>query len=150
MYKKYDAKQFKILYYYILMNDYYDIIIVGAGLSGLYSAYNIKKTCPYIKLLVLESNRRPYIGGRIGNETFYGANIVIGAGVGRKDTDKLLIKLLKELDINYEQFKVDMNYSDELIKNSYIDIKQCLNKIKRNNRKTCIYYIYKMKAILYL
>ena len=137
------------------MNDYYDIIIVGAGLSGLYSAYNIKKTCPHIKLLVLESNRRPYIGGRIGNETFYGANIVIGAGVGRKDTDKLLIKLLKELDINYEQFKVDMNYSDKLIKNSYIDIKQCLNKLRNiykhlDDTSPFLSVTFKLFAIKYL
>jgi protoporphyrinogen oxidase len=48
----------------------YDIIIIGAGLAGLYSAYNIKQMYPKTNLLVLESNKRPYIGGRIGNDFF--------------------------------------------------------------------------------
>jgi len=110
----------------------YDVIIVGAGLSGLYSAYNITKLQPNTKLLVLESNKQPYIGGRIGNEVFYGENIVVGAGVGRKDTDKLLIKLLKELDIKYIPFTVEMNYSNKLINNGYyIDIKHCLDDLRR-------------------
>ena len=79
-------------------SNHYDIIIVGAGLAGLYSAYNIKQMSPKTKLLVLESNRRPYIGGRIGNHMFYGESVVVGAGVGREDTDTLLIKLLKDLN----------------------------------------------------
>jgi len=107
---------------------HYDIIIVGAGLAGLYSAYNIKKMFSKTNLLVLESNRSPYIGGRIGNELFYGENIVVGAGVGRKDTDKLLIKLLKELNIKYNSFVSSMNYSNQ-IKN-VIDIKEYLNKLR--------------------
>lgn len=113
--------------------NYYDIIIVGAGLSGLYSAYNIKKMYPKTNLLVLESNKRPYIGGRMGNDTFYGTEIVIGAGVGRKDTDKLWIKLLKELDINCRPFNVNMNYST-LIKNP-IDVKECLYELRKEYDK---------------
>ena len=96
------------------MNKHYDIIIVGAGLAGLYSAYIIKKLSPKTNLLILESNRRPYIGGRIGNAMFYGANIVVGAGVGRKDTDYLLIKLLKELHVKFNPFIVNMHYSKKI------------------------------------
>jgi len=112
-----------------MTTKYYDIIIVGAGLAGLYSAYNIKKMYPKISLLVLESNRRPYIGGRIGNHIFYGTSVVIGAGVPRKDTDYLWIKLLKELNIKYTQFPVSMHYSKN-IKNP-IDIKQCLKELRK-------------------
>lgn len=107
---------------------HYDIIIVGAGLAGLYSAYNIKKMFSKTNLLVLESNRSPYIGGRIGNELFYGENIVVGAGVGRKDTDKLLIKLLKELNVKYNSFVSSMNYSNQ-IKN-VLDVKEYLKKLR--------------------
>lgn len=110
------------------MNKQYDIIIVGAGLAGLYSAYKIKQMSPKTNLLVLESNRRPYIGGRIGNEIFYGENIVVGAGVGRQDTDKLLIKLLKELNIKYKPFVTSMHYSKK-IKNP-INIKEYLTKLR--------------------
>ena len=113
--------------------EHYDIIIVGAGLAGLYSAYNIKKMSPKTKLLVLESNRRPYIGGRIGNHIFYGSNIVVGAGVGREDTDKLLIELLKDLKITYEPFTVNMHYSKK-IKNP-INVKQYLLKLRQDYNK---------------
>jgi len=108
------------------MTSKYDIIIVGAGLSGLYSAYNIKKMFPKINLLVLESNK--IVGGRIGNDIFYGADIVVGAGVGRKDTNELLIKLLKELDIKYTSFVVNMHYSKQ-IKN-VINVKEYLIKLR--------------------
>lgn len=109
--------------------NFYDIIIVGAGLSGLYSAYNIKKMDPSKKFLILESNKKQYIGGRVGNEDFYGSSIVVGAGVGRKDTDKLLIKLLNELDIDFKPFKVLMNYSS-LISNP-INVKNCLAVLRQ-------------------
>jgi len=111
-----------------MTTKYYDIIIVGSGLSGLYSAYNIKKMFPKINLLVLESNQREYIGGRIGNYNFYGADIVVAAGVGRRDTNELLIKLLKELDIKYTSFVVDMHYSKQ-IKN-VINVKEYLIKLR--------------------
>lgn len=118
-----------------MTTKHYDIIIVGAGLAGLYSAYNIKKMSPKTNLLVLESNRRPYIGGRIGNHLFYGTNVVIGAGVGRKDTDYLWLKLLKELNIKTKPFPISMHYSKN-IKNP-IDIKEYLNQLRT------IYHSYK-------
>ena len=110
------------------MTSKYDIIIVGSGLSGLYSAYNIKKMFPKINLLVLESNKREFIGGRIGNYNFYGEQIVIAAGIGRRDTNELLIKLLKELDIKYTSFVVNMHYSKQ-IKN-VINVKEYLIKLR--------------------
>jgi hypothetical protein len=114
-------------------SNFYDIIIIGAGLSGLYSAYNIKKMDPSKKFLILESNKKPYIGGRVGNDNFYGTEIVVGAGVGRKDTDKLLIKLLNELDIDFKPFKVLMNYSS-LIENP-INVKNCLAILRKEYNK---------------
>lgn len=111
-----------------MTTKYYDVIIVGAGLAGLYSAYTIKKKSPKTNLLVLESNRRPYIGGRIGNDDFYGTNVVIGAGVGRKDTDKLWLKLLKELNIKCNEFTVNMHYSKQIT--NPIDIKEYLHKLR--------------------
>jgi hypothetical protein len=49
--------------------------------------------------VVLEKHKKQWIGGRTSNEKFYGSSIVTGAGVGRKNKDVLLMKLLKELDI---------------------------------------------------
>lgn len=116
-----------------MKTNYYDIIIIGAGIAGLYSAYNILKMDPTINLLVLESNKSPYIGGRIGNYNFYGTDVVVGAGVGREDTDKLLIDLLDELGIHFTKFKVNINYSKLL--GHPINVKECLIELRSIYKK---------------
>lgn len=87
----------------------YDIIIIGGGIAGLYSAYKIRKLEPSTKILVLEAN--DHLGGRAGNYDFHGESIAIGAGVGRKKKDVLLLKLLKELDLPYHDFIANSQYS---------------------------------------
>jgi monoamine oxidase len=87
----------------------YDIVIIGSGIAGLYSAYNIQKMSPNTSFVVLEKHKQ-WIGGRTSNETFYGTQVVTGAGVGRKK-DKLLIKLLKELNVPYKEFTFKPYYS---------------------------------------
>ena len=47
----------------------YDYIIIGAGISGLYTAYLIKKHKANSKILILEANN--YIGGRMGTDNFF-------------------------------------------------------------------------------
>ncbi|CAF3205954.1 unnamed protein product [Rotaria sp. Silwood2] len=42
--------------------DIVDVIVVGAGISGLYAAYRLKQTAPELKILVLEAKDR--VGGR--------------------------------------------------------------------------------------
>lgn len=56
----------------------YDIIIIGSGISGLYTAYNIKKTSPNKSFLILEKYKKQWIGGRMSNEIFYGTEVVTG------------------------------------------------------------------------
>ena len=90
---------------------YLDIIIIGSGMSGLYSAYKIKKESPNTTLLVLEKFKKKWIGGRTSNEMFFETQIVTGAGIGRKDTNPLLIELMKEFNIKYTDYKSIMNYS---------------------------------------
>lgn len=89
----------------------YDIIIIGSGLSGLYAAYNIKRTSPNVSFLILEKYKKQWIGGRTSNELFYGTEIVTGAGIGRTRKDKLLRKLLDELDLDTSDFTVTPHYS---------------------------------------
>jgi monoamine oxidase len=88
-----------------------DYIIIGGGIAGLYSAYQIKKKYPESKLIILERNRKGYLGGRTGNEMFEGTQVVTGAGIGRKKKDKLLIHLLKELGIKTHEFTTGAHYS---------------------------------------
>jgi monoamine oxidase len=78
------------------MNDY---IIIGCGIAGLYSAYNIRKKYSNAKITILEKER---IGGRMGLKDFYGAQVPIGAGVGREH-DILLLNLLQELNISVKK-----------------------------------------------
>jgi hypothetical protein len=94
-----------------MVNKYVDIIIIGSGISGLYSAYLISKYFPKLSFIVLEKYKKKWIGGRMGVEDFYGSCIVKGAGIGRKKKDKLLLHLLKELNIKYHEFQIIQQYS---------------------------------------
>ena len=81
----------------------YDIIIIGAGIAGMYSAYNIKKLYPDKSFLILEKNSG--YGGRASTDYFYNTEVATGAGIGRKRSDALLIKLMDELKFKYTEFK---------------------------------------------
>jgi hypothetical protein len=111
---------------------YYDIIIVGSGMSGLYSAYQIKKQDPSKSFLILEKFHKQWIGGRTSNEIFYGTKIVTGAGIGRKDTNPLLIHLMNELKIKYQQFHSIMDYSLLI---QPIDVEKVINQLKNFYKK---------------
>ena len=59
---------------------YYDIIIIGSGISGLYAAYNIQKMSPSTSFIILEKYKTNWIGGRTSNDIyncilFYNNNI---------------------------------------------------------------------------
>lgn len=106
---------------------YVDIIIIGSGIAGLYSAHKIKNESPNTSLLVLEKYKQIWIGGRTSNEIFFGTQIVTGAGIGRKDTNPLLIKLMHELNIKYNEFKSVMDYSNLI---TPVDIMKIIDKLK--------------------
>jgi hypothetical protein len=115
-----------------MTSRYYDIIIIGSGMSGLYSAYNIKNLSPSTSFLILEKYKKQWIGGRTSNEIFYGTEIVTGAGIGRLDTNPLLIKLMKELDIKYSEYNSIMNYSKTM---KPIDIVKVIDKLRIEYKK---------------
>jgi hypothetical protein len=116
----------------------YDIIIVGSGIAGLYSAYNIRKFAPHKSILVLEKYKKKWIGGRLNNEEFYGTTIVTGAGIGRKNKDYLLQELLNDLHIKYTDFKVEVNYAN----NDPVNINKIFAFLKKEYNK-----IYNSKTI---
>ena len=90
--------------------NYYDFVIIGSGLAGLYSAYLIKKHSNK-SIIILDKEKKAWIGGRTGNETFFGNEIVTGAGVGRKTKDYVLENLLKEFKIPTKECLIQMNYA---------------------------------------
>ena len=77
------------------------IIIIGAGLSGLLTAYRLKKEGIPFKIL----EARPRIGGRINTVSGIDNTPVEMGATWFGDQHKYLIALLKELDIDYfEQY----------------------------------------------
>lgn len=114
------------------MNHHYDIIIIGSGMAGLYTAYNIKKMSSTTSFLILEQYKKEWIGGRTNNDLFYGTRVVTGAGIGRNDTNPLLINLLHELDIPFTKFNSIMNYSNMF---QSLDIVKIINYLKKEYKK---------------
>lgn len=104
------------------------IIIVGAGIAGLYAAYNLKKK--NIPFLVLEKSNKKNIGGRMGSPLFHGTHVAKGAGVGRKKKDKLLIRLLNELHVPYSEFNATQQYARTIA--PQCDVKNLFLKIKKH------------------
>ena len=98
----------------MIYSTMYDIIIIGAGISGLYAAYKIQKMSPHKKVLVLEKTPKKYIGGRAGNRPFHGASIAIGAGVGRKEKDVFLYRWLQELGLDIHEFQAKNQYAQSI------------------------------------
>lgn len=109
----------------------YDYIIIGAGISGLYSAYLLNKK----KILVLEKN--DYIGGRIKDTLFHGTTIKLGAGIAQEKST-VIINLLDKLKIPYtigsgnktivgKNIDFDINKAIILIKNKFNELNKQKN-----------------------
>lgn len=92
----------------------YDVVIIGAGMAGLYAAYNIKKMHPQTRMVVLERTSQRNMGGRAGTETFQGTKVVTGAGIGRKNKDVLLLKLMREMGLPIREFATGHHYPDNI------------------------------------
>ena len=107
-----------------------EIIIIGAGISGLYAAYKFKNLHPNSNITILEQN---HIGGRMGSQLFEKTDVVTGAGVGRKRKDKLLIKLLNELKIPYGEF-VSKHYYAKTLSCSSSNVKETFMKLRKRYR----------------
>jgi len=116
----------------------YDVIIIGSGMSGLYSAYIIKKMSPLSKILIIEKNNKKCMGGRANNDIFYGVNINTGAGIGRKDTNPLLLKLCKELGVSYHTSISKMTPSKTLPE--YVNIVEIIQQLKHEFHKNTSLY----------
>lgn len=106
-------------------------LIIGAGIAGLYAAYNLKKQ--NIPFLVLEKSNKKNIGGRMGSPLFHGTHVAKGAGVGRKKKDKRLIRLLDELQVPYTEFNATHEYASTIT--PPCDVKGIFLKIKKRYEK---------------
>jgi hypothetical protein len=118
----------------------YNIIIIGSGMAGLYAAYQIKKKSPNTNFIILEKYKKKWVGGRTSNDDFYGSSVVTGAGIGRLDTNKLLVHLMKELKVPYEKSISIMDYantiSEPLDPEKVIDLLRKKYKIYKNTKES--------------
>jgi len=88
----------------------YDIIIIGGGISGLNTAYQLLLKKPELKILLLEKNN--YLGGRIKTFTKHINNhaYIWEEGAGRlNDNHILFLKLIKELGLKDNLSKISSN-----------------------------------------
>jgi len=117
-------------------SKYVDVIIIGSGIAGLYSAYKIKQIFSKTSFLVLEKYKKHWIGGRTNNDEFYSTQIVTGAGIGREDTNPLLIHLLKELNIPFKKTTSIMDYAKTIPRPiNVIKVIQLLRKEYKKNKE---------------
>jgi hypothetical protein len=88
--------------------EHYDLLCVGGGIAGLYTAYRALKAVPTLRVAVVESSNR--WGGRIKVGKWRGVNIVHGAGVARLDKDYLLVSLLADVYLWADPYPMQVNY----------------------------------------
>lgn len=84
-----------------------DIIIIGGGISGLYTAYKLKQKYPTAIVKLYEKNN--ILGGRI--HTYNDKDFHIEAGAGRiTNKNKLLFLLLQELGLENDIIPINNEF----------------------------------------
>jgi hypothetical protein len=114
-------------------SQYYDVIIIGSGMAGLYAALKIKKLSPNLSFLVVE--KYDTYGGKSYNVEFENTSVVTGAGIGRQNKDKLLLGLMHKFKIPIHRFETGHNFVASLeplcrgmVKSIFMDLKHMYNK----------------------
>lgn len=84
----------------------YDIVVIGGGIAGLFTAYQIHKKNPQTKVLLLEKENR--FGGRI--YTYNDLHMTVEAGAGRfNGSHRLVMNLIDELGLASKRNKNSSN-----------------------------------------
>lgn len=76
----------------------YDVVIVGAGFTGLYVAYRLLCADPYLKIVIYEKS--PRVGGRILTEHRHGYTMEYGPMRFEPDLQPKFDSLLRELGVH--------------------------------------------------
>jgi len=101
------------------MSRLYDFVIVGGGIAGLYTGYCLRQIVPDASFLIVESQDR--VGGRVKVDKFGNTDVVVGAGIGRGN-DRLLVKLMDQLEIKYKTFSSKFSYATNLERCDLMDL----------------------------
>jgi len=110
----------------------YDIVIIGAGISGLYACYKNIKHNPNDKILILEKTNR--VGGKIHTKYYKDENeeynYEAGGGV-LYEKHKEMLELVKELKI--EMIKIELHKDTKYI-NLIKKVFNYMNKISKTEQ----------------
>ena len=113
----------------------YDIIIIGGGIAGIYTMYNLKKKYPKLKVLLLEKNER--FGGRVYTykKTVDNVEYSMDLGAGRIGFHhKLMLSLIKELKL--DKFIIPITNTENYIEyNKKTKQSSDLSKSKQHSQK---------------
>lgn len=125
----------------LFLKNSYDIIVVGGGISGLNTAYYLKKKYPKLKILLLEAGEK--LGGRLQTIQYHGTQYEAG-GARFSNNHKRLIHLLKHLGLYNKKIPIssdthsrlfplnkynDISYLDKLINNGVINLDPLFKEI---------------------
>jgi len=119
--------------------DKYDLVIVGAGISGLYCAYHLQKQFP--KILIIEKDDR--IGGRIFTQKIVANNkqVYIELGANRFSIHHTkVMKLINDLKLSkFVSFEVSKTSSVSLETSASINVggKNCLGDLVAYKNINC-------------
>lgn len=105
--------------------EYYDYVIIGAGISGMYTGYKLLKN-NITNFVIIEKN--PYVGGRLRTYNFEKTTLPLGAGIGRYGKDLVLQKLMLEIGLPVETFPIVYNYSESIKRRHINDLIEILSK----------------------
>ena len=122
-----------------MSSSYYDVIIIGSGMAGLYAALKVKKLAPHLSFLVVE--KHDTYGGKSYNEEFENTSVVTGAGIGRLHKDKLLLNLMRKFKIPVHTFETGHNFVASLepfchVKSIFMELKHSYHKSHDNAPRT--------------
>ena len=106
-------------------NVSYDCLIVGAGMSGINTAYQLLKKKPQMKILLVEKNEK--IGGRIQSINLHHNQSYESGSIRFYPSHLLMLKLLKEFKQTKKDFYViprDMKINYAFTKKKYAKYKE--------------------------
>ncbi len=136
----------------------YDNVIIGGGISGLYSAYKLLNKNPKAKILILEKNPKNELGGRMKKDIFENTLVNTGAGIGRLKKDIVLKKLMDDLKLKYSIFTSKHQYSTSIgkcnlqkqiniLRSKYKTFKQQKKSKKQNKQNKITFKEYAIKIL---
>lgn len=119
---------------------HYDTIIVGAGISGLNTAYQIIKKNPKHRILILEGSNR--LGGRLNTINFKGTQYEAGGARFNTQHNRLL-NLLKEFKLDSDKIPIPSDIYFKPFPKNYIDKYEYISKFVNSKGIIDIYPLIK-------